>query len=692
MGSSSGGDYSKFTFRLDEKDYKGSIPEHFSTPEFGGSTTKRFIGVKFIPKGTMMFHSYRQEEPLPGETAEQTVNRNLANFLQRYCLNICEYEKETDSFKICFTTEGNKSKFFFPAPCAGFGLMYAENYNTTMLCVTKRDTYVAYLKSGYFPDDSMIVHRKIPFSSGDLINFDGDRIVNCERLNSEYTCMTTDNTDPCLKKEYILKGRLDGYTTLSIPDSIASIRDDGRIATSYKKQNLVFFEFLQNLLKRISAEKDAEKKQLLLNLYNSTLLLLETDSKTGFISAGISEYAFQPFGHMSSDSNYIPMTTTNSAKLFEVLEEKQQNGIPVKRVIRVKKENIEKFIEQFVAPDAILQPVKLFTTAGTFNITANLNNSAKNTGLLNTITNFLGNYIPLTEDKKYSITYDIAKYLFKDLGGFLWEPRSNVFVLNNSAVSNRSEKLSLKYILKDGKSVKPVTIGLNDFKITENVAENIYAYFYKILNMLVSNIYWNLDNYTKGQLEVYKLLLPGGEETINILEGPFFQPLNSKKILKFENSLQTFALFHSFLEKNTGVQSEYTKLIRTNYDYFKNISQEIVKYGSINDKKITGGFKAKKLNITRRNRKNRYKMKGGAETRRNTMLIEEQRGGRSSNNAVSLSNESLKNMSTMMKLPVINKLFAKIPVTKNNMQTVSNTGTNEKYKRYTGESTNLNDF
>jgi hypothetical protein len=686
MGSSSGGDYSKFTFRLDEKDYKGAVPQYFSTPEFGGSTTKRFIGVKFIPKGTMMFHSYRQEEPLPGETPEQTINRNLANFLQRYCLNICEYEKETDSFKICFTTEGNKSKFFFPGPCAGFGLMYAENYNTTMLCVTKRDTYVAYLKSGYFPDDSMIVHRKIPFSSGDLINFDGDRIVNCERLNSENTCMTTDNTDPCLKKDYILQGKLDGYTTLSIPDSIASIKDDGAIMTSYKKKNLVFFEFLQNLLKGISAEKDAEKKQLLLNLYNSMLLLLETDTKTGFVSAGISEYAFQPFGYMSSDSNYIPMITTNSAKLFEVLEDKQQNGIPVKRIIRVKRENIEKFIEQFIAPDAILQPVKLFTTAGTFNINANANSN--NAGFLNTITNFLGNYVPLTEDKKYSISYDIAKYLFKDLGGFLWEPRSNIFVLNNNAFSNRAEKLSLKYILKDGKSVKPVTIGFNDFRITENVAENIYAYFYKILNILVSNMYWNLDNYRKGKLEVYKLLLPGGEETINILEGPFFQPLNSKKILKFDIALQIFASLHSFLEKNTGIQSEYTKLIRTNYDYFKNISQAIIKYGSINDKKMAGGFRLKKLNITRRNRKNRYKMKGGAETRRNNMLQEEEKGGRSSLNAISLSNESLKGMNN----PVMHKLLLKLPENKNNMQKSSNLSSLEKYKRYTTGSNNTTDF
>jgi hypothetical protein len=680
MSSSSGGDYSKFTFRLDEKDYKGAIPENFSTPEFGGSTTKRVIGVKFIPKGTMMFHSYRQDEPTPGETAEQTVNRNLANFLQRFCLNICEYEKETDSFKICFTTEGNKSKFFFPGPCAGFGLMYAENYNTTMLCVTKRDMYVSYLKSGYYPDDSLIIHRKIPFSSEDLVNFDGDRIVNCERLNSEYTCMTTDNTDPCLKKEYILEGKVDGYTTLSIPDSIASIKDDGKIMTSYKKQNLVFYDFLQNLLKRISAEKDAEKKQLLLTLYNSLLLLLETDTKTGFISAGISEYAFQPFGYQSSDSNYIPMPTKETKKLFDIIEDKMQNGVLLKRVVRVKKENLEKFIEQFVQPNAVLQPLKLFTTSGTFNVNQ-VNSKNKNTSLINTITNFLGNYVPLTEDKKYTITYDIAKYLFRDLGGFIWEPRSNVFVVNNSAVSNRAESLSLKYVLKGGKSVKPVTIGFNDFNITENVAENIYAYFYKILNMLVSNMYWSLDNYYKGQLDIYKILLPGSEETINILEGPFFQPFNSKKILKFENVLDIFTSLHSFLEKNTGIQSEYTKLIKVNYDYFKNISQEIIKYGSIRGSTI-GGRRIKKLMATRRNRFSRHKMKGGS-TRRNIMLEEEERGGHSSMNLVSHTKESLESMSGMMKLPLMNKVFAHLPQTKNNMNNSRIASSTEKYNRYT---------
>jgi hypothetical protein len=559
-------------------------------------------------------------------------------------------------------------------------LMYAENYNTTMLCVTKRDMYVSYLKSGYYPDDSLIIHRKIPFSSEDLVNFDGDRIVNCERLNSEYTCMTTDNTDPCLKKEYILEGKVDGYTTLSIPDSIASIKDDGKIMTSYKKQNLVFYDFLQNLLKRISAEKDAEKKQLLLTLYNSLLLLLETDTKTGFISAGISEYAFQPFGYQSSDSNYIPMPTKETKKLFDIIEDKMQNGVLLKRVVRVKKENLEKFIEQFVQPNAVLQPLKLFTTSGTFNVNQ-VNSKNKNTSLINTITNFLGNYVPLTEDKKYTITYDIAKYLFRDLGGFIWEPRSNVFVVNNSAVSNRAESLSLKYVLKGGKSVKPVTIGFNDFNITENVAENIYAYFYKILNMLVSNMYWSLDNYYKGQLDIYKILLPGSEETINILEGPFFQPFNSKKILKFENVLDIFTSLHSFLEKNTGIQSEYTKLIKVNYDYFKNISQEIIKYGSIRGSTI-GGRRIKKLMATRRNRFSRHKMKGGS-TRRNIMLEEEERGGHSSMNLVSHTKESLESMSGMMKLPLMNKVFAHLPQTKNNMNNSRIASSTEKYNRYT---------
>jgi hypothetical protein len=666
MNSSSRGDFSKFTFRLDEKDYKGAIPEHFSNAEFGGTTTKRFIGVKFIPKGTMMFHSYRQDEPLTGETLEQTANRNLANFLQRYCLNTCEYEKNTDSFKICFTTEGNKSKFFFPGPCAGFGLMYAENYNTTMLCLTKRDMYVAYLKSGYYPDDSLILHRKIPLTSGDLINYDGDRVVSCDRLNSPYTCMTTDNTDPCLKKKYILEGKVDGYTTVSIPDSILSIKDNGTLAANYKKKDLILFTFLQNLLKRVADEGDAEKKQLLLNLYNSLLLLLETDTKIGFVSAGISEYAFQPFGHMSSDPNYLPMLTQNAKGLFEVLEE-QKNGETLKMVVRVKRENMEKFIKDYVEPYSILQPLKLFTTYGNLDINQNKNNG----GVWNTLTNFLGNYAPLTEDQKYKISYDIAQYMFKDLGGFLWEPRSNVFVLAQAPFSNRTEKISLKFVLRDTKSVKPVPIGFNDYKISEDVGTNVYAYFYKIINLLITNRFWNLENHSKGQIDVFKISLPGSQEFMSVLDGPFFQPLNTKQVLKFDRALEVFASIHSFLERGTGVASEYSKLIKKNYSFFKNISDYIVdrtntkkNYATIGQS-LSGGFR-KKLNMRRTRKKNRLQGKIQHKSRRKTMkggsiLEEEEKGGHSSTNIVLHSKKSLKGMSNMLSLPAAKSLFAKIP-------------------------------
>jgi hypothetical protein len=661
MNSSSGGDFSKFTFRLDEKDYKGAIPEYFSNAEFGATTTKRFIGVKFIPKGTMMFHSYKQDEPVPGETLEQTANKNLANFLQRYCLNICEYEKNTDSFKICFTTEGNKSKFFFPGPCAGFGLMYAENYNTTMLCATTRDMYVACLKSGYYPDDSLILHRKIPLTSGDLINYDGDRVVACDRLNSPYTCMTTDNTDPCLKKPYILQGKVDGYTTVAIPDSILSIKDDGSLSASYKKKDLILYSFLQNLLKRSADEGDAEKKQLLLNLYNSLLLLLETDTKIGFVSAGISEYAFQPFGHMSSDSNYLPMLTQNTKGLFEIIEE-QKNGGSIKMIVRVKRENIEKFIKNYVEPYAILQPLKLFTTYG--NLDINQNKNKNNSGVWNTLTNFLGNYAPLTEDQKYKISYDIARYMFKELGGFLWEPRSNVFVLAQEPFSNRGEKTSLKFILRENKSAKPVPMGFNDYKISEDVATNVYAYFYKIINLLISNKYWNLESHSKGQIDVYKISLPGGQESMSILNGPFFQPLNSKKVLNFDRALEVFASIHSFLEKGTGVTSEYTKLLKTNTSFFKNISNYIVE--RTNTKKnyatIGGGVFRKKLKIQTTRKKSRLLRRSKRKTMKGgSILEEEERGGHSSTNIVLHSKKSLKGMENMLNLPAAQSLFAKIP-------------------------------
>ena len=660
MNSSYEGDFNKFTFRLDEKDYKNALPEKFSDKNFGATTTKRYIGVKFIPKGTMMFHSYKQDEPIPGETLEQTANRNLANFLQRYCLQICEYEKNTDSFKICFTTEGNKSKFFFPGPCAGFGLMYAENYNTTMLCATTRDMYVAYLKSGYYPDDSLILHRKIPLTSGDLINYDVERVVACDRLNSPYTCMTTDNTDPCLKKQYILEGKLDGYTTVSIPDSILSIKDNGTLSANYKKKDLILFTFLQNLLKRAAAEGDTEKKQLLLNLYNSLLLLLETDTKIDFVTAGISEYAFQPFGYMSSDSNYLPMATQNTKGLFEVLEEEKKDGNLLKMVVRVKRENMEKFIKSYVEPYAILQPLKLFTTYGSLNINENRNNS----GIWNTLTNFLGNYAYLTEDQKYKISYDIAKYMFKDLGGFLWEPRSNVFVLSQVPFSNRIEKTSLKFILKDTKTVKPVTLGFNDYKISEDIATNVYAYFYKIINLLITNKFWNLENHSKRQIDVFKISLPGSQEFMSVLDGPFFQPLNSKQVLKFDGALEVFASIHSFLERGTGVESEYTKLLKTNYSFFKNISKYIIDRTNMkkNYATIGGGFR-KKLNqlVTRKKTKllrkccRRKTMKGGS------ILQEEEKGGHSSTNIVMHSKKSLKGMANMLNLPAAKSLFAKMP-------------------------------
>jgi hypothetical protein len=321
---------------------------------------------------------------------------------------------------------------------------------------------------------------------------------------------------------------------------------------------------------------------------------------------------------------------------------------------------MEKFINSYVEPYSILQPLKLFTTYGSLDI--NENNT--NRGVWNTLTNFLGNYAPLTEDQKYKISYDIAKYLFKDLGGFLWEPRSNVFVLAQETFSNRTEKTSLKFILKDKKSVKPVTIGYNDYKISEDIATNVYAYFYKIINLLITNKYWNLENHSKGQIDVFKISLPGGQEFMSVLDGPFFQPLNSKKVLNFDRVLEVFASIHSFLERGTGVESEYTKLLKTNYSFFKNILDYIVdrtntkkNYATIGggglNKKLIRGVTRKKSRLLRSSR--RKTMKGGS------ILEEEERGGHSSTNIVLHSKKSLKGMANMLNLPVAKSLFAKIP-------------------------------
>jgi hypothetical protein len=619
-------EFTDFTYRIDTKDYSSNKPKNF------GPGDVREIGVKLIPKGTLLFHHYLQKD-YPADYSQEDRNyANYATFLQRYAIQDCKYIKSENEFELCFSTTNSKSKFFYPVPAAGFGLAYlGEKYNSCITFVTTRDMHVAMLKSGTRIRDDLAIHRKIPMSFPGKENYDVDRVRICNKIGGieNPTCEDGNDYDPCLTESYRKEKKIDGYTAIGIPDSILQFMTEG-----FRPRLNKLRDYLREFLNSIDRERDPYKKDLLYRLYNTIMLLLETDVKNNSIAVGFAEYALEPFGH---EAIFPEMNGDEGDDIFRIIEDKRNaSGSPVFRKVRVPVKSIGEFVKRFLDPHNVVKPILVSTTKGSYS--ANLAN--------------FGNYPAVTSESRKDINYSIAHFLFEKMGGMLYEPRSNLLLLARECESIRQQPTKTQFICDktsglfppNQNTIGPIIIGHHDQSLLTNQDIDMVS-LYKILQMTISNTKKSFDD----KVHMYDFVDTRGFQ-FAIPAGPIFQPFDPS--LSSQHVLETYWDILQTIESGMNVHSWQHIHLQNQFDHIK--GWFTFPFSERNNPRYHAGYftplqiGGKRLNIlgTRRNLGKKLKIKTkrnyttkNRNNRKNIMYTDsdgfcEETGGHSSMNIV----------------------------------------------------------
>lgn len=529
-------EYTDFTYRIDTKDYSTNKPPNF------GPGDKREIAVKLIPKGTLLFHHYLQTD-YPADYSQEDRNyTNYATFLHRYAVQDCKYDRTAKEFEFCFSKTNTKSKFFYPVPAAGFGLSYfGDKYNSCITFVTTRDMHVAMLKSGTRIRDDLAIHRKIPLSFPGQENYDVDRVRICNKISGPEnpSCEVGNDYDPCLTDSYRTEKKIDGYTAIGIPDSIMQFmyKQEG-----FSPRNNKLRDYLREFLSSIDSERDLYKKDLLYRLYNTIMLLLETDVKNKSVAIGFAEYALEPFGHET-------IFPEDDDGLFRILEDKGD----VFRKVRVPAKSVGEFVKRYLDPHNVVKPILISTTKGVFTPES---------------ANF-GNYPVVTPEFRKDINYSIANFLFEKMGGVLYEPRSNLLLLARECESIRQKPTKTQFICDKTSGlfppnqtiIKPIIIGYHDqFILTNQDIDK--TNLYKILQMMISNTKKGFDD----KVHMYDFVDKRGFQ-FAIPSGPIFQPFDSR--LSSQYVLETYWDILKTIENGMNVHSWQYIHLQNQFNHIK---------------------------------------------------------------------------------------------------------------------------
>lgn len=622
-------EYTDFTYRIDSKTY--SPPP----PNFGPGNTRQ-LAVKMIPKGTLLFHHYLQVPKPAGFTQEEALYQNYATFLQRFAVQDCKYVKEEQAFEVCFSTTNSSSKFFFGVPAAGFGLPYlGDKYNACISFVTTRDMYITLLKSGTRIPDKEAFHRKQPISEPSLQNYDMDRVRVCNQFPENESCIKGNEWDPCLTQSYRLEKKIDGFTAISNPDCIVNFKYDPRSGLSVfeerdkrnkskkvpKKMTLYLREFLQS----IEDERDPRKKDLLMRLYNTMMLLLETDTKMSTVLAGFAEYATEPFGYQSADAGFFPGNYAAAGKpepaasLFSVQEDRlDSTGKLVFRKVKVPLENMEAFVEAYLNPNLVVKPLSIHTPNGRI---------APGQGAFKEMR-------PIQARLRAEINCDIAKMLFEEMGGVLYEQRSNVLILARSDVCARDglTKTRLMCDTSSGlfppnvKTINEIPIGHHDLFIND-LKDTELASLFKLLQLGIANS----RRTENGELHEYGYVDSFNNRFLVIPAGPIFQPfdpnLDSRYVMETLLDLLRYIEGEKpqQLHYNLNTQIEAIKSWLT-FPYSKTANPKY-HIGHFVQQQMRGGLlnSRQRFNLTRRRPNNTKKLINNSSsknrTRRNTNRV-----------------------------------------------------------------------
>ncbi len=499
---------------------------------------KRTIPVKTIPKGSMLFTYATLRPPPQYVPPELQAHYIFAKLLT--CMGInCEFDSMyNNSYRFEYCSYDTENTYYYPNPCAGFGIAGKNTKNCCVAVITQRDLDVAYLKEGASREE-LSVSSKIKITSKPYPkNVDYRRIRQCADMTRiPGLCGAREQYDVCLNPDFMRSNNLAGYTTLAYQDAIANMKpiklvttDFTKYETEYKLMGTRYTNWLDSVVKNGSPEED-------LYLHNMNLLCIESDRidtiqyvTDGNLYFGFPEYFINGFGEIDI-STMINGDFFNDPLISVKSFLESQNGKNIRMAVYVKPENIEAFLEKFIYPYSAVRAFNMFTVEGAA-INFNLGFDSIPKTFPAPKPTALGRF-----DYEYKINHYISSALFSMKDIFKYDLIKNLILITDYTLSDRAEPFTgARKVDAENKTVTDIPKGYYDITIDDINALN-RALQIKLHHEVIGNI--SPDYFRICFMREYAIQDFGDsseEYLYRIPVGPFYSPLKLDIVVSDDNN------------------------------------------------------------------------------------------------------------------------------------------------------------
>jgi hypothetical protein len=494
---------------------------------FSGNKFSRVLPVKSVPKGTLLFTYYAASIPpedySPGQKAKHSFSELIGNSVMP-----CTYNKETDTFTLTYCKYNFMGNYYYPVPCAGFGILTYDT-NTATACVTSRDADVAYLKTGGAHQETPTKMNMATSTNYEWVDFDFKRVQRCDHIETTGKCNDGNNFDICLNPEFLRDKRLAGYQAIAYPDRICEINQgkEGDDDVFLMDRNLMgrrYQAWLENVVSHGNQEAD-------IFLHNMNLLCLETDITYAFDKTFVAfpEYFLYTFGEND------PVELMNSLPDDPIIVGKNvvetEGEQIVKLEVTITAENIQQFLDTYIFPHTITRPFNMFNSNGSGLADSLPVLLAEKPALLkrnnNLPNNFVKNRGQQRNEYEYLVNHNIAEVIFNMRSTLVYDLTKNLILVIDEAASDRAKHMLNGRISANGRQefangsreIITYPIGFYDIPLIDNNAAE-RALKIKAHHEMLS--YISKDVYDKCFMCEYQMTDTVTSEVYNIPIGPFF--------------------------------------------------------------------------------------------------------------------------------------------------------------------------
>jgi hypothetical protein len=531
------------------------IPKVYTAPEIAaaagtfGAGNERTIPVETLMEGAVMFHYFWLPNRNLHETDADYANRIVARTMSRFGIPI-SWNTAVQRWEVCFETTVKKYNYYYPNPCAGFGVSeWGVGFNAGLICVASRDSRWAYLKSGSHVRNDNVVHRRYPIVADATRNYDYLRLKLCNEVREPPAIPFLDATscnpgqayDICITPDFQINSNIDGITAIAGEDDLMDLSIHGGVYQNNANVKSMYGA-INRYFQKINTNGNLPVHRMLWML---NLLCLETDLKdANNLNVGFREFACSGFGTNQRPVNIPPVDLPHPFVVGDNYTVGENiisaAGVCYKRVFRLRNDVMLNFFSTYIYPNLLFRPIGFVTPGRAVQLPA-------------VPVPAIGNVVDIQhavdrEQLRYNMNEQIGNILTNNMAALRFDSLHNIFYLNNGNLQNRvlnvhmtanvasQNPLAAPFNAANPAHIIPINVIAGMLSINVIKLEN-----YKIVKELFTNKAWQTQ-----WMASFRMHLRDGTH-IYFTSGPFYNPL-SIPITNFDSMINVYAYILRLLE------------------------------------------------------------------------------------------------------------------------------------------------